>query len=66
MAHESLNAFARDALAVTDDQLGVDARGAVDAPVGLVDRADALEQPRVLELAGGERPLLPTPETRSG
>ena len=49
LAHEPLDALASDPLAVAEHQLGVDARRPVDLAVRLVDLADALDQPRVLD-----------------
>jgi hypothetical protein len=45
LAHQPLDALAADPFAVGHDELGVDARRSVDAPVERVDLADALEQP---------------------
>jgi len=50
-AHQPLDPFAPDLDVVTEAQLGVHARGAVDAPVVAVDLADALEQPRIRQCA---------------
>src|SRR6478735_11991663 len=49
LTHEALDALSPDALALGHDQLGLDARRSVDLAVRLVDRADALGQPSVLD-----------------
>ncbi len=43
LAHEALDALAAHALAVAEHELGMDARRPIDAAVGGVDLADALE-----------------------
>jgi hypothetical protein len=47
--HEPFHALAAQALAVGQDELGVDPRAAVDAAIYPVDLADLLEQPLVFD-----------------
>ena len=47
LAHQPLHPLAPDPDPVLQAQLGVDARSAIDAAVGLVDLGDLLDQPRV-------------------
>ena len=66
LAHQSLDAFAAEALAVAQDQLGVDARGSVDAAMAGVDLQDALGQPRVLAALAPTAAAAPRRESPSG
>jgi hypothetical protein len=57
--HQPLDALATDPDATAEAQLRMDPRRAIDAPVGLMDLLDLLEQPRVLERAIRRRAALP-------
>ncbi len=47
MAHQTLHSLAPDLDAVSESELGMNPRGAIDLPVGLMDRLDPFTQPRV-------------------
>ncbi len=59
LAHQPLDAFAADPLAVVEDEIRPDPRRAIDAAALAVQLTDPFGQPRVLERTRPGRPLRP-------
>ena len=66
LAHQPLHALAADPLAVVEDQLGVDARRAIDPAVARRGSRGCAQQPRVLDARAPTAPGAARRESPSG